>query len=184
MTTAPGGQRSCYACTANERSTVCQRLDVVDESGRFAGVGRLEELEIIGRAVAGTHEVREETASVAFPVHVHGVVDSQSDDPVVPVCAVYFPPAMDTNVAVGCNRHSNIPSTPTRGCCGSRRMLYPPRSARDPYCIHIFLLSQLTTLTIHTSLSLSLPAQDLPFSQIFPTIDSLPASGLTPRLYD
>ena len=32
--------------------------------------------------------------------------------------------------------------------------------------------------------SLSLPAQDLPFSQIFPTIDSLPASGLTPRLYD
>jgi len=24
----------------------------------------------------------------------------------------------------------------------------------------------------------------LPFSQIFPTIDSLPASGLTPRLYD
>jgi len=32
--------------------------------------------------------------------------------------------------------------------------------------------------------SLSLPAQDLPFSQIFPTIDSLPASGLTPRLHD
>ena len=32
--------------------------------------------------------------------------------------------------------------------------------------------------------SLSLLAQDLPFSQIFPTIDSLPASGLTPRLYD
>ena len=49
---------------------------------------------------------------------------------------------------------------------------------------HIFLLFQLTTLTIHNSLSLSLPAQDLPFSQIFPTIDSLPASGLTPRLYD
>jgi len=34
------------------------------------------------------------------------------------------------------------------------------------------------------TLSLSLPAQDLPFPQIFPTIDSLPASGLTPRLYD
>jgi len=49
---------------------------------------------------------------------------------------------------------------------------------------HIFLLSQLTTLTIHNSLSLSLPAQDLPFSQVFPTIDSLQASGLTPRLYD
>jgi len=32
--------------------------------------------------------------------------------------------------------------------------------------------------------SLSLPAQNLPFSQIFPTTDSLPASGLTPRLYD
>ena len=46
------------------------------------------------------------------------------------------------------------------------------------YCscsCHIFLLSQLTTLA---------PAQDLPFSQIFPTIVSLPASGLTPRLYD
>jgi len=43
-------------------------------------------------------------------------------------------------------------------------------------CCHIFLLSQLTTLTIHNSLSLSLPAQDLLFSQIFPTIDSLPAS--------
>jgi len=49
---------------------------------------------------------------------------------------------------------------------------------------HIFLLFQLTTLTIHNSLSLSLPAQDLPFSQIFPTIDSLAASGLTPRLYE
>ena len=34
------------------------------------------------------------------------------------------------------------------------------------------------------TLRLSLPAQDLPSSQIFPTIDSLPASGLTPRLYD
>ena len=39
-------------------------------------------------------------------------------------------------------------------------------------------------LGIHNSLSLSLPAQDLPFSQIFPTIDSLLASGLTLRLYD
>ena len=45
-------------------------------------------------------------------------------------------------------------------------------------------LSHLTILTIHNSLSLSLPAQDLPFSQIFPTIDYLPDSGLTPRLYD
>jgi len=35
-----------------------------------------------------------------------------------------------------------------------------------------------------TPISVSLRAQDLPFSQIFPTIDSLPASGLTPRLYD
>jgi len=48
---------------------------------------------------------------------------------------------------------------------------------------HLLTLDQLTTLTIHNSLSLSLPAQDLPFSQIFPTIDSLPASGQTPRLY-
>jgi len=46
---------------------------------------------------------------------------------------------------------------------------------------HIFSLCQLTTLTIHNSLSLSLPPQDLPLSQIFSTTDSLPASGLTPR---
>ena len=45
---------------------------------------------------------------------------------------------------------------------------------------HFFSLCQLTTLTIHNSLSLSLPAQDLPLPQIFPSIDSLPASGLTP----
>ena len=43
-----------------------------------------------------------------------------------------------------------------------------------PY--HIFSLCQLTTLTIHNSLVLSLPPQDLPLSQIFPTIDSLPTS--------
>jgi len=46
---------------------------------------------------------------------------------------------------------------------------------------HIFSLCQLNTLTIHNSLSLSLQAQDLPLSEIFPTIDSFPASGLTPR---
>jgi len=51
-------------------------------------------------------------------------------------------------------------------------------------CSCHILLSQLTTITIHNSLSLSLPSQDLPFSQIFPTTDSLPASGLTPQLYD
>jgi len=33
---------------------------------------------------------------------------------------------------------------------------------------HIFSLCQLATLTIHNSLALSLPAQDLPLSQIFP----------------
>jgi len=46
---------------------------------------------------------------------------------------------------------------------------------------HIFSLCQLTTLTIHNSRSLSLPPQNLPLSQIFPTVDSLPASGLTQR---
>ena len=46
---------------------------------------------------------------------------------------------------------------------------------------HISSLCQLTTLTIHNSLFLSLTPQDLPLSQNFPTIDSLPASGLTPR---
>ena len=61
--------------------------------------------------------------------------------------------------------------------------------------IRIFVVDSSTSATssysfnsplspFHNSLSLSLPAQDLPFSQIFPTIDSLPASGLTPRLYD
>ena len=53
-----------------------------------------------------------------------------------------------------------------------------------PSCLcsyHFFSLCQLTTLTIHNSFSLSLPAQDLPLPQIFPSIDSLPASGLTPR---
>ena len=56
-----------------------------------------------------------------------------------------------------------------------------PSSLRQPYSspsvsvhapAHIFLLSQLTTLTIHNSVSLSLPAQDIPLSQIFPSIDS------------
>jgi len=40
------------------------------------------------------------------------------------------------------------------------------------------------TLAVHNSLPLSLPAQDLPLSQIFPTTDSLPASGLTTQTYD
>ena len=72
-------------------------------------------------------------------------------------------------------------SVPRRRCVLGFRCLH----GTAPSCsCHIFLLSQLTTLAIHNSLSLSLPAQDLPFSQIFPTIDSLPASGLTPRLYD
>jgi len=46
------------------------------------------------------------------------------------------------------------------------------------------MLCQLTTLAIRNFLPLSLPAQNLPLSQIFPTTDSLLASGLTPRLYD
>jgi len=67
-----------------------------------------------------------------------------------------------------------------------------PSSLRQPHfspCLcpscscsyYFFSLCQLTTLTIHNSLSLSLPAQDLPLPQIFPPIDSLPASVLTPR---
>jgi len=55
-------------------------------------------------------------------------------------------------------------------------------SAIQPLCLcpagscsdHIFSLCQLITLTIHNSLCLLLPAQDLHLSQIFPTIDSLP----------
>jgi len=39
----------------------------------------------------------------------------------------------------------------------------------------------LTTLSIHNSLTLQLPASHLPLSQIFPTMRSLPTSGLTAR---
>jgi len=46
---------------------------------------------------------------------------------------------------------------------------------------HIFSSCQPTTPTIHISLSLPVPAQDQSLSQILPAIDSLPASGLTPR---
>jgi len=42
-----------------------------------------------------------------------------------------------------------------------------------------FLICQLTTLTIHNSLTLSLQAQNLPLSHTFLTIDFLQASGLT-----
>jgi len=48
----------------------------------------------------------------------------------------------------------------------------PCGDMHQPCFYHIFSLCQLTTLTIHNSLSLSLPAQNLPLSQIFPTIDS------------
>ena len=66
---------------------------------------------------------------------------------------------------------------------------FSPSTSFQPLCLcpscscsyHFFSLCQLTTLTIHNSISLSLPAQDLPLPQIFPPIDSLPASGLTPR---
>jgi len=49
-----------------------------------------------------------------------------------------------------------------------------------PY--HLFSLCQLTTLTINNSGTLALPAQNVPLPQIFPTIDFLSASGLTPRI--
>ena len=44
--------------------------------------------------------------------------------------------------------------------------------------------TQILPLSPSITPSRSFPAQDLPCSRIFPTIDSLPASGLTPRLYD
>jgi len=67
-----------------------------------------------------------------------------------------------------------------------------PSSLRQPHsalCLwlacswsyHIFALCQLATRTTHNSHSIQLPAQNLPFSQIFPTIRSLPVSGMTPR---
>jgi len=66
----------------------------------------------------------------------------------------------------------------------SLRQPYSSNSVFDlpvPNSCHIFLLCQHTTLTINNSLSLSLPAQNLPLSQIFPTTVSLPVSGLTSR---
>ena len=45
---------------------------------------------------------------------------------------------------------------------------------------HVFSLCQLTTLTLHNSLSLSLPTQDLPLPRILPTTDSILVSELTP----
>jgi len=60
----------------------------------------------------------------------------------------------------------------------SLRQLLPSLSISD-LPVHVPTTSphsieyRLTTLTIHNSISLSLPAQNLPLSQIFPTIDSL-----------
>ena len=34
-----------------------------------------------------------------------------------------------------CQLFAKTPFTPTHGCCGSERMLYPPRSTQDPYCV-------------------------------------------------
>ena len=60
---------------------------------------------------------------------------------------------------------------------------FSPSTSFQPLCLcpscscsyHFFLLCQLTTLTIHNSISLSLPAQDLPLPQIFPS-HRLPSS--------
>ena len=53
---------------------------------------------------------------------------------------------------------------------------FSPSTSFQPLCLcpscscsyHFFLLCQLTTLTIHNFISLSLPTQDLPLPQIFP----------------
>jgi len=71
---------------------------------------------------------------------------------------------------------------------GINFLYFSPSASFQPLCLcpacscsyHIFSLCQLTTLTIHNSLSFS-PGSRPIFSQIFPTIDYLPASGLTPR---
>jgi len=48
-------------------------------------------------------------------------------------------------------------------------------------CLFMLLPHLLTLSTHYLHPTLSLPAQYLPFSQIFPTIDSLPASQLIPQ---
>jgi len=66
-----------------------------------------------------------------------------------------------------------------------------PYCSRQPHQVSLPLtcifpttsLCWLTTFTIHNSPTLLLLALNIPLSQIFPTIDSLPASGLTPRTY-
>jgi len=68
----------------------------------------VEVLDITGGAVAGMHEIGEETSSGkrlrVCRVHVHDIVDSQRDEHIVSWCAIYLPVAMDTNVAAGCNQ--------------------------------------------------------------------------------
>jgi len=62
--------------------------------------------------------------------------------------------------------------------CEETSFVYRRYLLRVTFCSYLFNLPAF-------DFSLSLPAQDLPFPQIFPTIDSLPSSGvLTPRLYD
>ena len=56
----------------------------------------------------------------------------------VVVCFTVRPLYIDTTTTyMHCYhlRTPYTPFTPTHGCCGSRRMLYPLRSARDPYCM-------------------------------------------------
>ena len=73
--------------------------------------------------------------------------------------------------------------------CLESTSLFSPSTLFQSLCLwlayscsyHIFSLCQLTTLTNRNSVSLSLPAQELPLSQTFPTIDSLPAPGLNPQ---
>jgi len=82
-------------------------------------------------------------------------------------CFRYASPCLDQLPSSLCQPHSS-PSV-----CDLP--VHAPATSSDSH--------QLTTLTIHNSLCL-LPSQDLPISQIFPTIDSLWPQDWLHRLYD
>jgi len=66
------------------------------------------------------------------------------------------------------NLRYNSINQPTNQSLNQSTYWFSEQSSVACSCSCHILLSQLTTLTIHSSLSLSLPAQDLPFRKSFP----------------
>ena len=90
-------------------TTVCQSLEVVDESGCVVQTSTaLEPLEISGTAVVGMQNVRADdtTSNWVCVVQQCHVIDDRRDDPVVDVAVLYGAVATETNVAAGCIQQS------------------------------------------------------------------------------